>query len=154
MDSTGTVWPIRQNFLVEQGLNVAPEPIKSFGMNWKMTAKTTLVQLHHKIQTLEHINRYLVLVAQDHLLEYMKDNFRFGHLESARLGDSMHFHVYQLKEEYGNRYRLNLSERLSTDADGIAECLGLQADPRIEISTIIALLESKITKNTLLSLQQ
>lgn len=32
-----------------------------------MTAKTTLVQMHHKIQTFEHVNKRLVLVTQDGL---------------------------------------------------------------------------------------
>jgi hypothetical protein len=27
---------------------------KKSGMNWKVTAKTVLVQIHHKIQTFEH----------------------------------------------------------------------------------------------------
>lgn len=41
-------------------------------MNWKMTAKTILVQLHHKIDTFESISKHLVLVVQDYLLDYMK----------------------------------------------------------------------------------
>lgn len=64
LDTTGTVWPERQKFLLEQGfeVNVDLGLKKTFGMNWKMTAKTTLVQLHHKIQTFETINKHLVLV--------------------------------------------------------------------------------------------
>jgi hypothetical protein len=37
-------------------------------MNWKMTAKTILVQMHHKVETFEHINKKMVLVIQDVLL--------------------------------------------------------------------------------------
>ena len=44
----------------------------SFGMNWKMTAKTILVQLHHKVDTFENLNRKLVLVLQQPLLDYMR----------------------------------------------------------------------------------
>jgi hypothetical protein len=44
----------------------------SFGINWKMTAKTTLVQLHHKIQTFEELGKHLVLVLQDGLMNYMR----------------------------------------------------------------------------------
>ncbi len=54
LDTTGTVWPARQRFLRKVGLDVVREeaaPYKTCGMNWKMTAKTILVQLHHKIQT-------------------------------------------------------------------------------------------------------
>ena len=39
MDTTGTVWPARQKFLNEQGIEVNPGYLvskKSFGMNWKM----------------------------------------------------------------------------------------------------------------------
>jgi hypothetical protein len=46
---------------------------------------------------------------------------------------------------------LNLDSRFSTDADGIAECLGLRADPKIELEEIIALLESRLTEGTLLT---
>lgn len=52
LDTTGSVWPDRQRFVASQGIDVSPEDIassKSYGMNWKMTAKTILVQLHHKI---------------------------------------------------------------------------------------------------------
>lgn len=68
MDTTGTVWPERQRFLQAQGIKVRNADAKSersFGINWKMTAKTTLVQLHHKISTFEHLSKHLVLVMQD-----------------------------------------------------------------------------------------
>jgi hypothetical protein len=75
LDSTGTVWPERQRFLHAHGIPVKKADRtanKGFGINWKMTAKTTLVQLHHKIGTVEHLSKKLVLVVQDHLLAYMK----------------------------------------------------------------------------------
>ncbi len=155
LDTTGTVWPERELFLREQGVgyDVNADFSKSFGLNWKMTAKTILVQLHHKVQTFEHINKHLVLVTQDYLMDYMGRAFQFEHLNSARLGDSMHFHTYTLDRTESGSFRLNLDSRLSTDADGIAECLGLQADPKIELEEIISLLESKMTEDTLLTLQ-
>ena len=71
---------------------------KSFGMNWKMTAKTILVQMHHKIQTFEHVSKRLVLVTQDRLLEYMAREFNFGHLKNPALtGHSMHLHAYKVE---------------------------------------------------------
>jgi hypothetical protein len=60
MDTTGTVWPERQRLLKELGVprsDKAETSKKSFGMNWKMTAKTILVQMHHKIRTFEHVNK-------------------------------------------------------------------------------------------------
>jgi hypothetical protein len=71
LDTTGTVWPERQRLLGLLGVPVSPTDVNSnkhFGMNWKMTAKTTLLQLHHKVRTLEHVSKRLVLVIQNYLL--------------------------------------------------------------------------------------
>lgn len=155
LDTTGTVWPERQRFLAIVGLKVPKRDTgnpKSFGMNWKMTAKTILVQLHHKIQTFEHINKHLALVIQDRLIEYMQREFSFGHLRSpVRLGDPMHVHSYGLEPD-GKGLRLALNDRFSTDTAGIATCLGLQASANMELATIVDLLESKISDGTVLTL--
>lgn len=152
LDTTGTVWPERQRFLAMAGVRVPKIDVnnpKSFGINWKMTAKTILVQLHHKIQTFEHINRHLTLVVQDRLLEYMRREFSFGHLEKpARLGDPMHIHSYRL-EQNGPDLQLVLRERVSTDTAGIATCLGLQASADVELVEIIRILQAKISDRTL-----
>ena len=152
LDTTGTVWPARQQFLMAKGLEMevrAEDRGKRFGINWKMTAKTILVQLHHKLETFEGINKHLVLVVQDHFLDYVRRNFQFAHINSpARLGDPMHIHSYVLEgTDYGDR--IALRERLSTDAAGIARSLGLQTNPRVGIEEIAALLERKITGETL-----
>lgn len=152
LDTTGTVWPERQRFLQEVGLRVAREDVEchdSFGMNWKMTAKTILVQLHHKIETFESINKHLVLVVQSPLVEYIRANFNFGHITDARMGDSMHIHGYSVAPAEQNTWRLQLATRLSTDAAGVAQLLGRQANAKAELSTIVTLLEEKISDATL-----
>lgn len=154
LDTTGTVWPERERFLKDQGLDFDQDAVKSskpFGMNWKMTAKTILVQLHHKISTFEHVNKHLVLVIQNPLLDYMKKEFTFDHVGSAKVGDPLHFHSYDLLQS-GHSLRLELSTRISTDSDGMATCLGLQAEAKIELQEIIAKLDEKISTNTLLTL--
>ncbi len=154
LDTTGTVWPERQRALKSLGLTVRAADAKSrkgFGMNWKMTAKTILVQLHHKIQTFEHINKHLVLVVQNHLLDYMRAQFDFAHLENARVGDAMHFHSYRLNAA-GATWRLELDSRVRTDAEGIAKCLGLQAEAKVELEVVVAELEKKMSANTVLTL--
>jgi hypothetical protein len=157
LDTTGTVWPERQRFLYQHGIRVKKADrtsVRPFGLNWKMTVKTILVQLHHKIQTFEHVSKHLVLVAQNYLFVYMKNQFSFGHLEQARLGDPMHFHSYSLEENEGSELRLQLDERLSTDSAGIAKCLGLQGEANVELKEILVQLESKISAHTLMSMEQ
>jgi hypothetical protein len=156
LDTTGTVWPARQRFLEELGVDTmddAANSNKKFGMNWKMTAKTILVQLHHKISTFENINKHLLLITQAYLMDYMRENFNFNHLEDARLGDSMHFHSYTLDEEKDGVFKIDLKNRFSTDANGISTCLGLQADANVELKKIVKSLEAKISKKTLLKIQ-
>lgn len=152
LDTTGTVWPERQRLL--RGLGVprgdeGEDSDKTFGMNWKMTAKTILVQMHHKIHTFEHVNKKLVLVVQDKLLNYMSREFKFDHLRNpASIGDSMHLHAYRMDAQADMSYKLVMQSRLSTDADGIGLCLGLQAEARIELAQIIQALQSKISPST------
>lgn len=153
LDTTGTVWPERQRMLQALGIprsDSAEESDKTFGMNWKMTAKTILVQMHHKVQTFEHINKKLVLVIQDKLLSYMTKEFKFDHLKTpALIGDSMHLHAYKMDNAGAGDYKISMSSRLSTDADGIGMCLGLQAEARIELEQILIGLQTKISDRTL-----
>jgi len=153
LDTTGSVWSYRQSFLKSQGIKQpAFDENVTFGMNWKMTAKTILVQMHHKITTFENLNKHLVLVLQNCLMEYMKKEFSFEHISTVpKIGDSFHFHSYQLLTQK-DKYRLSLLERASTDTDGIARCLGLKAEANVELEVILKMLESKISQKTLLKL--
>ncbi len=145
LDTTGTVWPERQRFLASKGFDEISSAdlgnTKTYGMNWKMTAKTILVQLHHKIQSFESVNKHLVLVVQDRLLDYMTKEFTFAHLNEARVSDPMHFHAYNLKPT-NEGHRLDLAKRLSTDTAGIATCLGLQGEAKMELQVILRLIPS------------
>lgn len=153
LDTTGTVWPERQRFLQSVGIPVPDPANDKYAMNWKMTAKTILVQLHHKIQTFEHLNKHLVLIIQDPLISYMRKEFAFGHVSNpARIGDSMHFHAYQFIQASDRNYALQLNERLSTDGAGIAACLGLRAEAAVELEMIVKILEKKISDRTKLSI--
>jgi len=153
LDTTGTVWPERQRFLRQHKVSVKREHAasdKPFGMNWKMTAKTILVQLNHKIATFEHLHKRFVLVLQGCLLDYMRREFAFDHIKGVRDGDPMQFHAYELRKE-ATAYRLKLKERISTDAAGIAMCLGLQADTKVELQIVLEQLEAKLPQSTLLT---
>ena len=154
LDTTGDWWPLRQWALRELGVpilddDVRPERMaKPCGINWKMTAKTILVQIHHKTETFQAVNRKLVLVLQDRLLDYMQREFAFDHFsEPALAGDSMHIHAYAaVRKEPG--FRLDLAKRLSTDAAGVATSLGLQAEPNLEIEDILDRLTQRMRVDT------
>lgn len=146
MDTTGTVWPERQKFLCEQGIEVDVEDVnsrKSFGMNWKMTLKTILIQMHHKSETFEHLNKHLVLIIQKPLYEHMRTNFNFDGIDGVRLGDPVHIHSYDFGQE-NNVLHLSLHTRVSTDSAGIANCLGLNAERKVELEDLIRILELKL----------
>ncbi len=162
MDTTRTVWPARQRFLEAAGAMEAGDERatyrtdstqrthRTYGMNWKHTAKTTLIQLHHKIRTLETIGKHLVLVIQDRLLMYLQRTFDFSEVGPARLGDSLHFHAYELLRS-GVAHTIELVTRCSTDADGLATCLGLKAEPRVELHEIAEQIERKMSDATRLT---
>lgn len=155
LDSTGTVWPERQRFLRHHGLPVKPGDAssrKSFGMNWKMSAKTILIQLNHKISTFEHLGRRLVLVLQDCLMNYMRNEFAFDHIRGQRDGDSMQFHVYELNPD-AHGLSIRLMERISTDSEGVAACLGLQADAKVELQSMLAMIETKLPSSIPLTVE-
>ncbi len=81
----------------------------------------------------------------------MKEEFKFEHLSIARNADPMHFHSYSLsKKEDG--HRITLAERYSTDTEGIAVCLGLQAEANVELAEIVAAIEAKISEATLFTI--
>lgn len=153
MDTTGSVWYERQQTLKDVGLNVKRNlEKKPFGMNWKMTAKTILVQLHHKIKTFEHLNRHLVLVVQDCLLDYIKNEFAFAHVSDQPLiGDSMHFHSYRLADGRQS-LKLVLDHRYSTNSNGIAKLLGLNANANVDFEEVAKILESKISDTTIFTI--
>lgn len=153
MDTTGSVWADRQMFLKDLGVidsNVFIED-KHYGINWKMTAKTILVQLHHKIRTFETLNKHLVLIVQDCLLDYIKKEFSFSHVSTnATSNDPMHFHSYKA-ERQAEVLRLRLNQRYSTDSNGISRLLGLNTNQNVDLEAIVKTLEGKITDSTRLT---
>ena len=151
LDTTGTIWPARQDFLAGKGVKrLRRHDHTGFGMNWKMTCKTILVQLHHKIETFESFSSHLVLIVQDRLMNRLRENFQFDHVQNAKLGHSMHFHSYSLSDS-DQGLRLELASRSSTDAVGIAKALGMATAENISLTQFLAILESKVSLKTLVS---
>lgn len=49
-------------------------------------------------------------------------------------------------EEKGNKLSLSLHTRVSTDSAGIAKCLGLNADSKVELQDLIRIIEPKLVE--------
>ncbi|WP_426735382.1 hypothetical protein [Glutamicibacter sp. 2E12] len=152
LDTTGSVWPERQRVVERLGIKTDDPAVtlnKAFGMNWKMTAKTILVQMHHKASTFEHVNRKLVLVIQNEFLDYMRKEFKFDHFhEPTSISDTVHMHAYGLKDPVDGHRALGLASRISTDVSGIGAALDVQAETRVEFQAIVSALEAKISDST------
>lgn len=152
LDTTGSVWPRRQAALAELGLTVAvPEP-KPFGINWKMTAKTILMQLHHKTATFEAVNRHLVCVLQDSLLSYFDREFEFDHVEKALPSNALHFHSYKYTPGPSDSATLSLSSQRSTSDAGLARCLRHRAQSPVVRSQLLSQLSSRLLPENVLGI--
>ena len=102
--------------------------------------------MHHKSETFENLNKHLVLIIQKPLFDHMKSDFNFDGIDGVRLGDPVHIHSYNL-EEQEEKLCVSLHTRVSTDSEGIANCLGLNAETKVELQDIIRILEPKLTDN-------
>lgn len=146
LDTTGSIWPERQCFLTENGIeNGNYISKKPFSMNWKMTVKTILVQILQKSKYFESLNKHLVLIIQKPLYEYMNNHFNFDEINNVNSKDSIHIHAYDFKEEE-NKYSLLQYLCISTTSVGIANCLGLNKNSVLEENELIKNLEQKLTK--------
>ena len=153
VDTSGTVWPERQRLLRELNLprsDNEEQSSQSYGMNWKMSAKTILMQLHHKAMTFEHIGKKLVLVIQDQFLDYLVGTFALSHLrEPANPADPVHIHAYRMERQPDGSFDLGLHAHRSTNSEGIKGCLDMLADARVEIAAIESALNDRIFGVTL-----
>lgn len=156
LDTTGTVGPSRQqavNRLVyarDAQDNAGSREDKSYGINWKMTAKTILVQMHHKVETLELLGKKLVLVVQDAFYDYMTAEFSTSVLRDAETADAAHFHIYSLEQQGDKTFSLELTNRYSTTTVGIEQMLGLCREAQIPEQELITRIQNKISAATLL----
>lgn len=91
LDTTGSggIWRAREDLLAG-----ALGTGYGYGINWKMSAKTILMQLHHKVPSFEALGKKLVLVAQSGFFAYIAGEFRADHVHPAVARDTVHFHLY------------------------------------------------------------
>ena len=70
-------------------------------------------------------------------------DFNFDGIEGVRLGDPVYVHSYNF-EEKEQQLNLSLHTHVSTDSEGIANCLGLNAESKVELQDLIRILEPKL----------
>ena len=152
LDTTGSVWPYRQAAAVDLGFQAEIPERKAFGINWKMTAKTILMQLHHKLATFEAINRHLVCVVQQPLLDYLVKEFDFSHVGQANLSHALHFHSYDYTPGPTTSTTLSLNQQRSTTDLGLATALSLRTDSGVGVEALLTDLSSRLDSTTRLEL--
>lgn len=128
LDTNGSLWDIRQQELLRLGLKVekANSVSSTPTVNWRMSAKTILVQIMQKSEVFHQINKILVLVCQKPFFDFMKANFNFQGVHQACLDDTLHFHIYDYVSKKDG-LELECSEKLSADIETIRSFLLLDA---------------------------
>jgi len=152
LDTTGSVWPYREAALAELGLSVEVPEQGTFGINWKMTAKTILMQLHHKTATFESVNRHLVCVLQDSLLNYFDRKFEFDHVQDAFPSNALHFHAYKYTPGPTDSPTIVLSSQRSTNDAGLARSLRQRAQSAVGHAQLLSQLSSRLIPEHVLSI--
>lgn len=150
LDTTGSAFDYRQEFLHRQGMDVSGPADMSLGLNWKMTSKTILGQMVQKAQQFRDVERSIVLVIQKPLLDRMRKDFALSHFAlKSRPSDTVHFHAYDFFPERPSARQLEFSEGISTDVAGIAKVMGRESEVARTESELLDALTLKISHLTL-----
>ena len=140
LDTTGSsgIWNARED-LYSSNLQERYQ----YGINWKMSAKTILIQMHHKAESFELLGKKLVLVMQQQFWDYISREFRTAHFHKAETEDSVHFHIYTCVE-LDHKYRLTLSDHQSTNALGVERMLKLGKGADISEQEVVRRIKVKL----------
>jgi hypothetical protein len=109
-----------------------------------MSAKTILIQMHHKAGAFEALGKQLLLIVQRSFFDYMSREFRTKQLRDSDARDSIHFYVYDCVQ-LGGALSLVLRERKSTDVRGIEEMLELGRATEITVEEVIERIRAKMS---------
>jgi hypothetical protein len=148
LDTTGTgaVWDARVDLAAGR-----MRDSYGFGLNWRMSAKTILVQMLHKAPTFDALHKKVVLALQNPFFEYLRREFTTQHLVPAVASHTVHFHVYDCLN-INNVLRLSLVDRLSCSLQGL-ELMLRQADrPQVSEADIVAAIKARLPKARMLSM--
>jgi len=108
-----------------------------------MSAKTILVQMHHKALSFEQLRRKLVLVMQREFFDYISKEFQTGQLHQQNNQDSIHVHVYQVGM-VGSELQISLRDSRSTDVRGVEQMLNLGRKPPLAEQEVIDRIRAKM----------
>lgn len=136
--SSGHIWAARQDVLAGKLAGSYP-----YGINWRMSAKTILVQMLHKAVTFEPLGKKLVLVIQTPFFAYLSNEFTTQHLRDAHAEDTVHFHIYEAVL-VGLELQLVLHARKSTTVQGVEQMLSRGRDSGILDEEIVPRIVAKM----------
>jgi hypothetical protein len=141
LDTTGSggIWKARED--VREGHLASAY---SYGINWRMSAKTILMQMLHKADSFQGLGKKLILVVQTQFFNYLSREFRTGHLRPANGEDTVHLHIYDTVL-LNSELHITLQERVSTTAEGIAKMLVLGRDAEISPQEVLDRIAAKMT---------
>ncbi len=140
LDTTGSggIWQAREDLFGDRF-----QSKYKYGINWKMSAKTILIQLHHKAEAFEALGKKLVLVIQEQFFDYISRTFQTAHFREARDENSVHFYIYDCIE-LNKKLCLRLAASKSTDVLGIERMLKLGNNRIISEAEIINKIKAKL----------
>jgi len=140
LDTTGSgsIWNARED-LYSGNLQQKYQ----YGINWKMSAKTILIQMYHKSGSFESLGKKLVLVLQQQFWDYVSRQFQTAHFHDAKAEDSVHVHIYTCIE-LDREFRLVLLDRKSTNTSGVEYMLRLGTGAGISEQEVIERIKAKL----------
>ena len=128
LDTNGSLWDVRQNTLSSLGVFVESSdfPSSTPSVNWRMSAKTILIQIIQKSEIFFRLRKKLVLACQRPLFEFMRSHYNLENLRNDA-NDTLHFNVYDYhSSEDGSS--LTCVQKYSADIDSIRAFLLLNKD--------------------------
>ncbi len=147
LDTTGSsgIWEAREDYIKGK-----LRTTYNYGVNWKMTAKTTLVQLLHKAETFEELGKKIVVVMQDSLYDYISNEFDTSNVKKGLNSNNVIFRIYSCLESRRN-FSLVFKENRSTDSKGVATLVKLKETQKIEERDIILNIEKKLNESRVIT---
>lgn len=148
LDTTGSsgIWEAREDYFKGK-LRTS----YGYGVNWKMTAKTALIQLLHKTETFEELGKKIVVVMQDSLYDYISKEFDTSSVKKGLNSNTVIFRIYTCVESRRN-FSLVFAENRSTNSKGVATLVKLKETQKIEERDIIHNIENKLNESRVLKI--